>query len=121
MIHWCKECQIPIFENKICPICNTHGDQIASTTICNPVFAQERRLMSYILDKNIVDSNVWYLGSAFYLINGKRVKLPFVQFYKARKHLKRNHMSYLKKLNVMPIQFIIIFLLFLSLVVKIRL
>lgn len=88
MIYWCDRCQIPLFDNKVCPICETSGKQITSTAICNPVFAQERRLMSRILDYPVEECNVWYLGSGNYLIDGKKVKLPFVQFYKAGKHLQ---------------------------------
>jgi phosphoadenosine phosphosulfate reductase len=87
MIYWCDTCGIPVFDNEICPICGTSGIFIASMAICNPVFAQERRLMSYILNRPVEDCNIWYLGSGNYLIDGKRAKLPFVQFYKAHKHL----------------------------------
>ncbi|MEG0834528.1 MAG: phosphoadenosine phosphosulfate reductase family protein [Christensenellaceae bacterium] len=86
MIYWCNACEVPVFSNEICPACGLTTRYIASTAICNPVFAQERRLMSFILEYPVDSCNVWYLGSGHYLIDGKRVMLPFVDFYKKRRH-----------------------------------
>lgn len=87
MIYWCNHCAIPVFENQICPLCGNQGETITSSSVCNPVFTQEKRLMSYILDKDLSYSNVWYLGGGIYYIDGKRTRLPFVGFYNNKKHL----------------------------------
>ena len=87
MVFWCKCCEIPVIENSICPICGSKGVRISSNGICNPVFRQEKKLLSLILGKDLLDSNLWYLGSSSYLVDGKRVKLPYTDFYKQKKHL----------------------------------
>ena len=86
-IYWCPHCEIPVIENSICSICGSKGTIISQSGICNPVFLQERKLLSVILEKDVNQSNVWYLGSSFYLIDGKRLRVPYVDFYKQRKHL----------------------------------
>jgi phosphoadenosine phosphosulfate reductase len=52
------------------------------------VFLQEKRLLSKILNDYVDDKNVWYLGSSYYLIDGKRMRVPYVDYYKAKKHLE---------------------------------
>lgn len=88
MVYWCPECEIPVIDNSICPICGTKGKQISQSGICNPVFLQEKRLLSKILNDYVDDKNVWYLGSSYYLIDGKRMRVPYVDYYKAKKHLE---------------------------------
>ena len=88
MIYWCKKCEIPIFENNICQLCGMKVESVSPSSICNPVFLQEKKLMSYILKKDINKSDVWYLGGGKYLIDGNKTKLPFVEFYKSKEHLK---------------------------------
>ena len=88
MVYWCPECEIPVIDNSICPICGTKGKQISQSGICNPVFLQEKRLLSKILNDNIDNKNIWYLGSSYYLIDGKRIRVPYVDYYKAKKHLE---------------------------------
>lgn len=87
-VYWCTHCEIPVIGNKICPICGNQNDSLSSTGIVNPVFKQERRLMSYILERDVEDSNIWFLGSGYYLIDGKKERLPFVDYYKSKKHLE---------------------------------
>lgn len=86
-IYWCESCGVPIIENSICPRCGGKCRTISTNGICNPVFNQEKKLLSFILDSSIEDQNVWYLGSSHYLINGKRTKLPYIDYSKAKKHL----------------------------------
>lgn len=85
-VYWCSNCKIPVIDNSICPLCGTHGKQVSQNGICNPVFLQEKRLLSKILDDNLCKKNVWYLGSSYYLIDGKRIRAPYVDFYKNRRH-----------------------------------
>lgn len=86
-VFWCPHCRIPIIKNEICPLCGTATMPLSTTGVCNPVFAQEKKLITYILGKNVEDEEVWYLGSSYYLIDGKRVRLPYIDFYKKKKHL----------------------------------
>lgn len=88
MVYWCPECEIPVIDNSICPICGTKGKQISQSGICNPVFLQEKRLLSKILNDYVDDKNIWYLGSSYYLIDGKRTRVPYVDYYKSKKHLE---------------------------------
>lgn len=88
LIYWCSSCAIPIIEQSECPICGGTSKQIASNGVCNPVFTQEKRLMSCILGEEVEDKNVWYLGGGRYLVDGKKVRLPFVEYYKSKKHLE---------------------------------
>ena len=97
-VFWCNSCGIPIIKNHICPICGSESQCISTNGICNPVFFQEKRLLSHILSKDITDSNTWYLGSSFYLIDGKRIRVPYIDFFKKQKHFKiaedlRNNIS----------------------------
>lgn len=85
-VYWCSSCKIPVIDNSICPLCGTHGKQVSQNGICNPVFLQEKRLLSKILDDNLCEKNVWYLGSSYYLIDGKRIRAPYIDFYKNRRH-----------------------------------
>lgn len=87
-VFWCPHCRIPIIKNEICSLCGTATKPLSTTGVCNPVFAQEKKLLSYILGKNLEDKEVWYLGSSYYLIDGKRVRLPYIDFYKKKKHLE---------------------------------
>ncbi len=85
-VYWCPTCKIPVIDNSICPLCGTHGKQISQNGICNPVFLQEKRLLSKILNDDLYEKNVWYLGSSYYLVDGKRIRAPYVDFYKSKSH-----------------------------------
>ena len=87
-IYWCPDCKIPIIENSSCPRCGSKCKSITTNGICNPVFSQEKKLLSCILDTSLDDDDTWYLGSSYYLINGKRVRIPYVDFFKGKKHLQ---------------------------------
>lgn len=88
MIYWCPSCKVPVIENSICPICGSKCKSIGQNGICNPVFSQEKKLLSYILSDDVTSKTVWYLGSSFYLIDGKRIRIPYTDFYKEKKHLE---------------------------------
>ena len=60
---------------------------------------QEKRLLSYILDKDVTNENIWYKGNAFYVFNGKLKRIPYVDFFKNKEYLKfyeqlKNDISY---------------------------
>lgn len=86
-VYWCSHCEIPVIDNSICPLCGMRGKQISQNGICNPVFLQEKRLLSKILNDDLCEKNVWYLGSSYYLVDGNRVRAPYVDFYKNKRHL----------------------------------
>ena len=86
-IYWCDSCEIPIIEKSICPRCGAKCKKISTNGICNPVFQQEKKLLSIILNLDVQDKNVWYVGSSQYIIDGQRTRLPFVDFFKSKKHL----------------------------------
>ena len=85
-IFWCSNCGIPIAKHRICPICSNDCQEISTNGICTPVYIQEKKLISKILGKDINNSNVWYLGKSSYLVEGKRVLVPYKQFYQEHKH-----------------------------------
>ena len=87
-VYWCPHCGIPVIENKICPVCKAEGEIISTNGICNPVFVQEKRLLSCIIGEDINNSNVWYLGSSQYLVDGVRKRISYGEFYKAKRHLE---------------------------------
>lgn len=87
-IYWCPDCKIPIIENSSCPRCGSKCKSITTNGICNPVFSQEKKLLSCVLNTSLDDDDTWYLGSSYYLINGKRVRIPYVDFFKGKKHLQ---------------------------------
>lgn len=76
-----------MIEQAACPLCGGRGVPVSSGGVCNPVFHQEKRLLSRIMGNDFLNSNVWYLGSSSYLIDGKRVRLPYTDFYKQKRHL----------------------------------
>ena len=89
MIFWCKKCNEPIFD-KSSHACDCDGEMelISEGTVCNPVFIQERKLLSYILNENLVRKQIWYLGSSRYYFDGKTHRVPYVKWYTEKKHLK---------------------------------
>ena len=87
-IYWCPHCKVPIIKNRICPLCGSDCKSLSTTGVCNPVFLQERKLISYIWGKDLTQSEVWYLGSSYYLVDGERMRLPYIDFYKHKEHLK---------------------------------
>lgn len=86
-VYWCHNCQIPIIKNIKCPVCDAECKPLSNNGVCNPVFSQEKKLISYILNRDVSDSEIWYLGNSCYLIDGKRTRLQYINFYKNKKHL----------------------------------
>ena len=87
-VNWCPHCQVPVIENTVCPRCGSRCSRISRSGICDPVFAQERKLLSHIMGEDLRDKDVWFLGSSYYLIGGRRVKVPYVEYFKAKRHLE---------------------------------
>ena len=82
MIYWCKKCKTPIFEKGL-HSCSCDGKitKISESSICNPVFKQEKKLLEKIMDCSLGNEIIWYLGASKYLINEKIVKIPYREWY----------------------------------------
>lgn len=87
-VFWCHSCKMPIVNNKICPICGTECSKLSTNGVCNPVFLQEKKLISFIMNQNICESEIWYLGNSYYLIDGKKTRVQYKDFYKSKKHFE---------------------------------
>ena len=87
-IYWCNQCNVPIIENKQCPVCGSECEIVSTNGICNPVFLQEKRLLTCILKRDVTQDNVWYLGSAKYLINGKKYAVPYREYFRKKSHIE---------------------------------
>lgn len=86
-VYWCQHCKVPIIKYQKCPVCGGTCELLSSTGVCNPVFLQEKRLLSCIWGEDLVDADIWYLGSSFYYVDGKRRRLPYMEYYKSGKHI----------------------------------
>ncbi len=88
MIYWCKKCNEPIFDSEL-HICTCDGtlEKISEGSICNPVFRQERKLLSRITGENLDDERIWYLGASNYFYRNKLKKIPYREWYKKKEHL----------------------------------
>lgn len=89
MVYWCEKCDEPIFDKQMheCT-CNGHIVKISDGTMCNPVFIQERKLLSKIVDNNLVNKKMWYFGASKYYYDGEMHRIPYREWYKEKKHLK---------------------------------
>ena len=89
MIYWCKKCKTPVFDKELhsCS-CDGKTKKISEGSICNPVFKQERKLLEKIMDCDYGNQNIWYLGASKYFIDEQIVKVPYRDWYKAKKHLE---------------------------------
>lgn len=64
-----------------------------------PVFLQEKKLLSYILNKDVTNKNIWYKGNAIYVFNGNLKRIPYVDIFRSKEYLKfcdklKNDISY---------------------------
>ena len=89
MIYWCEKCNEPVFDNKLHELmCNGKLKKLSEGSICNPVFVQERKLLSKIVKEDLTDKKVWYLGASRYFYNGEIQRIPYIEWYKKKEHLK---------------------------------
>ena len=89
MIYWCKKCKTPVFDKGL-HSCSCDGKitKISESSICNPVFKQEKKLLEKIMNCDYENKTIWYLGASKYYIDEKIVKIPYREWYKQKKHLK---------------------------------
>lgn len=86
MVYWCKKCKQPIFDKNM-HMCDGEVIKISEGAICNPVFLQERKLLSLIIDEDLSEESVWYLGASNYFYKEQSKRIPYRGWYKAKKHL----------------------------------
>ncbi|MEI7884700.1 MAG: phosphoadenosine phosphosulfate reductase family protein [Clostridia bacterium] len=68
--------------------CNGKLKKMSEGSICNPVFIQERKLLSKIIGKDLTEKKMWYFGSCRYLFDGEVQKISYVEWYKNKEHLE---------------------------------
>lgn len=88
MIYWCHKCGVPVFDEELhgCK-CDGKIEKISQSTSCNPVFLQERKLLSFISGENLRDSKIWDLGSGRFIVNGERREILYKQWYAEKRHI----------------------------------
>lgn len=88
MIYWCKKCGVPIFDKGLheCT-CDGKVIKISESSICNPVFKQERKLLSRITGEDLISKDIWYLGGSNYYYDGKIKRISYRDWYKNKEHL----------------------------------
>lgn len=80
-IFFCEKCDTVLYDN-VCGICGSKGIKIGSDL--RPVFAKERLLLEILLGEpfKFANSSVWCMGANNYLIDGKKMRMPFSDFRK---------------------------------------
>ena len=88
MVYWCKKCGVPIFDKELheCA-CDGKVFKISESSICNPVFKQEKKLLSRIAGENLVNKDLWYLGGSNYYYDGKINRISYRDWYKSKEYL----------------------------------
>ena len=85
MIYWCNKCEEPVFDKKLHELsCNGKMRKLSEGSICNPVFIQERKLLSKIIGMDLTDKKIWYFGSSRYLFDGEVQRIPYLEWYKQK-------------------------------------
>ena len=89
MVFWCHKCGEPVFDKEL-HACKCDGKitQISTSASCNPVFLQERKMLSYIAGEDFSSAKMWDLGSGHYIVNGKKQDIRYKPWYDAKEHLK---------------------------------
>lgn len=98
-VFYCENCSTILYDDK-CPICGERGIKIGSDI--RPVFAEERLLLEVLLGEPFKFSNstIWCTGGNNYLIDGKKVKLPFSEFRKKDPVLIIKELNLLEEKNI---------------------
>lgn len=88
MVYWCKKCKEPIF-NKQMHRCTCEGviEKLSEGNVCNPVFVQEKKLLSKIVGRNLVNKKIWYFGACKYYYDEEMHRIPYIDWYKKKQHL----------------------------------
>ena len=87
MIYWCDRCRVPIFDKESHMLsCNGKIRELSEGATCNPVFRQERKLLSKIVSRDITKENIWYLGNSRYFVDERMQKVSYIEWYKGKRH-----------------------------------
>lgn len=75
-VYYCVNCDSPSFYDY-CPLCGENCYPVG--TDLRPVFPEERLLLEILLGKPFMyaSSSLWNVGSNHYLVNGKKINIPF--------------------------------------------
>lgn len=89
MVYWCKKCNEPVFckEMHMCS-CDGKLKKISESSIFNPVFAQERKLLGKITGQDFSNTKMWYMGASRYFYEEEAHLIPYINWYKEKKHLE---------------------------------
>ena len=79
MIYWCKKCNIPIIDRNKCSLCGSELKKISNDI--RPVFVEEKKVISIILQRDITEASVWNKGSIHYIIDGENVDVNYVDLF----------------------------------------
>lgn len=111
MIYWCKECNIPLVNERECNICGNETKTIAKDI--RPVFKEEKKVVSIILGRDVINSSVWNRGSVNYIIDGETIKVDYVKLFtidkivkNIREEYKRQTLNFEEILNVDQFQYV---------------
>lgn len=78
-VFWCHNCNAPSFEEE-CSYCHNKCSYIG--TDLRPVFAEERLLLEVLEGSpfKYAEKSVWNVGANHYIIDGKKVNIPFKEY-----------------------------------------
>lgn len=94
MIYWCEKCNIPIINRKECSLCGSKLNKISNDI--RPVFIEEKKVISIILDRDVTGASVWNKGSIYYVIDGKDVEVNYVNLFLKDRLIKIVRERYIK-------------------------
>lgn len=88
MIYWCGKCNEPVFNAELHQhFCDGKLTKLSDGAVCNPVFLQERKLLSKIVGEDLLNKKIWFLGSSRYFYDNKVHRIPYREWYREKKHL----------------------------------
>lgn len=94
MIYWCKKCNIPIIDRNKCSLCGSELKKISNDI--RPVFVEEKKVISIILQRDITEASVWNKGSIHYIIDGENVDVNYVDLFSNDELIKIIREKYFK-------------------------
>ena len=93
-VFWCPHCRIPIIKNEICPLCGTATKPLSTTGVCNPVFAQEKKLNANELIQQSIKGDVAQLLELFKQLKKSNLSSLSTAQIKYIDYLKQRYNNY---------------------------